>query len=198
MMPKFTIDEVMPEVGNIKRGREIGRDRTSRERSKKFVYARCPSCGFERWLQLRTQPITQICRGCSGKASAPGRTGSLCSTWKGGRITTTDGYIAIYLQPDDFFYSMTSRGYVLEHRLVVAKALGRCLHRWEIVHHKHDKYPAGSKEDKQDNRYPENLQLVMEGQHKQITILENKIRHLEGRVTLIEAENILLKAEVKI
>jgi len=77
---------------------------------------------------------------------------------------------------------------------VVAKALGRNLHRWEIVHHKHAKYPAGSIEDRQDNRYPENLQLVQEMQHNQITMFEKRIRHLEQRVTLLEAENVILKA----
>ena len=86
-------------------------------------------------------------------------------------------------------------GYVSEHRLVMAKHLGRCLHRWEIVHHKHTKYPAGSIEDKQDNRI-ENLQLISDDRHKQITILENRIEHLESRVTLLEAENIILKQQI--
>jgi len=36
------------------------------------------------------------------------------------------------------------------------------------------------REDKADNRYPENLQLVTDDRHKQITILENHIRRLES------------------
>jgi len=92
----------------------------------------------------------------------------------------------IRLPRDDFFYPMTgSNGYVFEHRLVVAKALGRCLHLWEIVHHKGAKYPKGSREDKADNRYPENLQLVSDDKHKQITIMENRINHLEKEVKLL-------------
>ncbi|GAH73274.1 unnamed protein product, partial [marine sediment metagenome] len=90
-----------------------------------------------------------------------------------------------------------------EHRLVVAKALGRNLHPWEIVHHKHAKYPAGSIEDKQDNRYPENLQLVSDDRHKQITILERKIdklleeqREIKTEIRLLRWENKQLKEVV--
>lgn len=116
--------------------------------------------------------------------------------WKGGRLYNERGYILILLRKDDFFYPMVNKhGYVLEHRLVVAKALGRCLQPWEIVHHKHARYPAGSVEDKRDNRYPENLQLVTDDRHKQITILENRIRWLEKRVLRLEAENVLLSSE---
>ncbi|GAI67364.1 unnamed protein product, partial [marine sediment metagenome] len=108
------------------------------------------------------------------------------------------GYILIKLQPNDFFYPMAKPdSYVLEHRLVVAKALGRCLHLWEIVHHKGDKYSHNSKEDKQDNRYPENLQLVSDDRHKQISILEQKIDFQAQRITQLEAELALLRSQVE-
>lgn len=100
--------------------------------------------------------------------------------WKGGRTKTKAGYIQIRLYPDDFFYPMTnSSGRVFEHRLVVAKALGRCLHLWEIVHHKKDFA-------KDDNRYPETLQLVSDDKHKQISILERRIKYLEERIKELE------------
>jgi len=101
--------------------------------------------------------------------------------WKGGRTKTKAGYIQIRLYPDDFFYSMANAsGRVFEHRLVVAKALGRCLHLWEIVHHK-----KGFAKD--DNRHPETLQLVSDDRHKQISILERRIKQLEKRLEGKEA-----------
>jgi transposase len=64
--------------------------------------------------------------------------------WKGGR-RIQDGHVLIRIYPDDPFYSMASNGYVLEHRLVMAKKLGRLLRDEETVHHKdgnglHNKY----------------------------------------------------------
>ncbi len=189
-MPKFTI-------GDIRKREEVGLKGNAY-----VIWAACLDCGRERWITFnkkRDEPSSKRCWPCSGRLIGLNHTREGSPRWKGGRVKTTDGYIAVYLYPDDFFYSMSSsNGYVLEHRLVVAKALGRCLHRWEIIHHKHAKYPAGTIEDKQDNRYPENLQLVSDDRHKQISILERRIAYLEQRVTLLEAENILLKEEVKI
>jgi len=134
--------------------------------------------------------------------SGRGKTGSLASNWKGGRNVTAKGYIEVKLYPDDLFYSMAYKdGYILEHRLVVAKALGRCLLPWEVVHHKGAKYPSGSKEDKGDNRYPENLELLPTSkQHLpsvkwaiELAKRDKRIEQLEGRVTLLEAENVALR-----
>ena len=55
----------------------------------------------------------------------------------GTKVIDGFGYVHIRLGPDDFLYPMVnSQGYVLEHRLVMAKHLGRCLQPWEVVHHK--------------------------------------------------------------
>lgn len=52
--------------------------------------------------------------------------------WKGGRASHSLGYIWIK-QPNHPFADV--RGYVLEHRLVVEKQIGRYLEKGEIVHH---------------------------------------------------------------
>lgn len=86
-------------------------------------------------------------------------------TWKGGKIINSQGYVCIWLESSDPYFSMAKykrnkrAGYILEHRLVMAKHLGRCLMPWEVVHHKGTKYPQGSKENKADNGI-ENLELL--------------------------------------
>ena len=74
-------------------------------------------------------------------------------SWKGGRVTTSGGYIAI--QDGEFESMCDSSGYTLEHRLTMARNLGRALTKGETVHHING--------NRQDNRL-ENLQL-RSGQH---------------------------------
>lgn len=82
----------------------------------------------------------------SRKASGPAH-----GSWGGGRGKTEGGYVIVAISIDDPFASMRNRsGYVLEHRLVLARALGRPLTRHETVHHING--------DKTDNRVG-NLQL---------------------------------------
>ena len=56
--------------------------------------------------------------------------------WKGGSFINTGGYRMVRCPSK--FRDMAQRGgrYVLEHRLVMAKRLGRCLKPNEIIHHK--------------------------------------------------------------
>lgn len=162
----------MLEIGEIKTAKELG---VAGGHKRQWVV--CPQCTQGRWVILtaiKRQDFTGLCHQCNASVRGGNRIKS------GYRWVNSNGYVLVKLQPDDFFYSMTGKdGYVLEHRLVVAQALGRCLHSWELVHHKGVKYPKGSKEDKADNRYPENLQLVTDDRHRQITILENKIKRLK-------------------
>jgi hypothetical protein len=81
--------------------------------------------------------------------------------WKGGRRVTEDGYVLVLVYPEDPFYPMAqtiSDGsrYCLEHRLVMARHLGRLLTEDETVHHVDDR-------DRQNNHIS-NLQL-RQGNH---------------------------------
>jgi len=78
-----------------------------------------------------------LCQSCAVK-------GKRNKNWKGGRTRTNEGYVAILLHPESPYFEMANIGrkkrlkscYVFEHRLVMAKHLGRCLNSFEIVHHK--------------------------------------------------------------
>jgi Mor family transcriptional regulator len=101
-----------------------------------------------RGVVLRTKP-----RAC----------GSKHGQWKGGCHTTEEGYVRVCVDREDAFAAMRDRtGYVLEHRLVMAKHLGRLLFPWETVHHK--------KEPKSNNDIS-NLQLRI-GQHGKGVVLK--------------------------
>jgi hypothetical protein len=78
------------------------------------------------------------------------------NSWKGGREKTVHGYMRQWIATDDPMASMRNKvGYVPEHRLVMARHLGRPLRRSESVHHINGV--------RDDNRI-ENLQL-RQGQH---------------------------------
>lgn len=90
--------------------------------------------------------------------------------WRGGRVRAHGGYVAVHVLADSPFASMghrrhrdsnSSAVYVLEHRLVMAEAVGRPLEPHETVHHLNGV--------KDDNRR-ENLQL-RNGRHGKGVVL---------------------------
>jgi len=91
-----------------------------------------------------------------GIRSASRAGGKTHGSWKGGICKTSEGYIKEYINHDDPMRSMGGRnGYVMQHRIVMARALGRALYKHETVHHING--------DASDNRI-ENLQL-RQGKH---------------------------------
>jgi hypothetical protein len=168
--------ETPPKIGEIRLARDVGYI----ARSNRVIWAACEICGKQRWVNYQKGHATaRYCRDCGSHLGK--FRGEQNHRWKGGRRITKDGYVQILLQPGDFFYLMAGKsGYVFEHRLVMAKHLGRCLQDWELVHHKGIKFPQNSRENKGHNVI-ENLQLITDERHNQITILENKIKRLEKR-----------------
>ncbi len=68
---------------------------------------------------------------CTGKIRSE-MLGNKHPNWRGGKSTRKDGYVFIY-QPKHPF--AMRKGYVLEHRLVMEKHIGRYLKPKEVVHH---------------------------------------------------------------
>ena len=167
-----------PQLGETKRGYEIGRKGTNY-----WMWCACPKCGKQRWVYLkRGQPASKHCVRCRECVVTPARArvyesrrgiprkpgiikrGKEAYSYKNGRVKTTKGYISVLLTGvDEFYLPMSTHAHrLLEHRLVMAKHLGRCLSSWELVHHKNG--------IKDDNRI-ENLSLTTNGSH---TIEHNK------------------------
>ena len=78
--------------------------------------------------------------------------GNHSPSWRGGRRKLKSGYIRIW-KPR---HPQAVIGYVLEHRLIMEKSLGRYLDQNETIHHKNG--------IKDDNRL-ENLELVLRRAH---------------------------------
>lgn len=166
----------MTQIGEIKYGPETGYKPYMSQYFSRYIWCACPECGKERWVQfIKGEPKYALCLQCSNNIKAQRRIGvrrlnyegKNHPRWKGGR-RKSQGYILIWVSPDDFFAPMRgSQGCILEHRLVMAKHLGRCLQPWEKVHHK-----DGIKDH---NEY-KNLKLTTAGSH----IIEHNKGYRDG------------------
>jgi hypothetical protein len=159
-------------IGEITKGKEIGKQPPW----KQYLWASCPDCGKERWVQAKQgTPDHFLCKQCYTKHHNLNNNWN----WKGGR-TTCMGYTAVKCRNHPRAHKRT--GYVLEHILV-----------WEQVHNK--SVPVGSHIHhingiKTDNRLS-NLVCLSSSkhatEHQTLTQVRlQRIRELESEVKMLE------------
>src|SRR3990167_4342364 len=180
----------MPQVGEISKGHQIGK-----KTNMKCIWHACIDCGEGRWVQLnKERPVHNVCNSCSAKRKVNKGIfkGENNPAWKGGKYKDARGYVLVWLKLSNPFYPMAQakHGYVKEHRLIMAKHLGRCLQRQEVVHHKNGV--------RDDNRL-ENLQLFasvtlhnslpkyrVQQLHKEISELKQLIEEQTKQIKLLQ------------
>jgi hypothetical protein len=95
--------------------------------------------------------------------------GELNPAWKGGRNLDKDGYVLLWMPGHP---EANHHGQVREHRIVMARTIGRPLLPGEVVDHRND--------IRDDNR-PENLRLfATNGEHLSVTLTGRKSRESRG------------------
>ena len=175
---------VKPNVGDLATAKSLGKmGRAIR------IWESCPKCGYERWVKRNARGT--CCQSCM---TPPTYYGAENNRWNETKKTITKSGIRVYVTPSHPFFLMAHRcakyGYaILEHRLVMATHLNRCLESWEVVHHI---------DGDNCNNSLENLVLLPnQAMHTAYTLLQVAMRNLEARVTLLEAENALLKTQLE-
>lgn len=105
----------------------------------------CPICGKPFDQRKDGRPVT-CSKSCARRMDHVKR-GGVATTWKGGVNKHAAGYLKELCKGHP---ASDRNGYVMQHRLVMERMLGRYLEPCERVHHKNGK--------RDDNR-PENLEL---------------------------------------
>jgi hypothetical protein len=82
-------------------------------------------------LEPKKSTISELCRQRRNES----RRGKQSGNWKGGRIKDKIGYIHIWNPEHPNAKGGRDKSYVLEHRLVMSKHIGRPLEKTESVHH---------------------------------------------------------------
>lgn len=182
----------MPNPGDTTSARRLGLSGNGR-----MIWDACPECGKERWVRIKKRGCT--CADCwsqklclmGARAPKPGsQQREKNNAWKGGApCVTKNGYRMVRLERGDPYRKMTSNGvYIFEHRLVMAKHLGRLLTPDEQIHHING--------DKLDNRI-ENLELWTRSQPYGVRVadicpncaeLKQEIAELRARIAELEKQ----------
>ena len=154
-----------------KRASEIGKP-VFKSRDPWYYPRVCKSCGKDIWQQ--SKDFHRVCKECAYEIRKT-RSGKSHPNWNGGKYTHGDGYIVVRVLSNSPFLDMAdSKGYCLEHRLVMATYIGRCLLAEEVVHHING--------DKKDNSI-ENLELLPDNvAHMPYNLLQRQINELRKKV----------------
>jgi len=108
-----------------------------------YVSVKCPKCKEKRYRSIKDL-IYSIEEGtfsgyCIKCYVSKGRSLHLQKNGKRiigkRRYIDERGYISVRIKRNSKFYDMSGNGIILEHRLIMAKYLGRSLKSWEHVHH---------------------------------------------------------------
>lgn len=168
-----------------KRASELGKPVT-KSRDPWYYPHLCSSCGEQVWHQRKD--LHRVCKKCAYTIRDTSR-GPSHPNWKGGRYISGE-YILVQVQPGSPYYPMThATGYVLEHRLIVAESMGRCLEDGEVVHHIDG--------NKQHNEIS-NLELLPNNtEHLPYIMLQQQMARLEEKVEAQGKEIKLLKWHIR-
>lgn len=175
----------IPKIGDKVSAKKLGMSNDSL-----MVWVKCPDCENERWVRVSSYIAGRHihCRSCS-------KYGARSAQWKGGlRYITANGYIRVWLPKSSPYIAMAARNRkgVMEHRLIMAKHLGRCLDAEEIVHHING--------IRTDNRI-ENLELIScKGRHNTHSNYVNadliaEVKKLSNMIKLRDQEIAVLRNE---
>ena len=178
-----------PKVGDLARSKDVGRQGRAIH-----VWEACPECGTERWVKRNARGT--LCVSCGIRQHSFGKQNP---RWNPTGKTVTKSGIRVSIDESHPYFCMAHRcacSYaVLEHRLVMAEHLGRPLKPTEVVHHIDG--------NNLNNELSNLLLLPSQAMHTAYTMMQGELHRLEEellmvkqRVTLLEAENVLLRMQL--